>query len=124
MRMEKKKAVGERTWVDPDDAPELTDDFFRRADIYEGDILIRRGRPKSAAPKRAVSLRLDDEVVTHFRRGGRSEGEEGVSLQGALGLRSNAPCCVDAVADYASLFRPTRELRPISGGQAGIKIPI
>ena len=69
--MEKKKAVGERTWVDPDDAPELTDDFFRRADIYEGDKLIRRGRPKSAAPKRAVSLRLDDDVVAHFRRGGR-----------------------------------------------------
>lgn len=26
---------------DPDDAPELTDDFFDRAAIYEGDRLVR-----------------------------------------------------------------------------------
>ena len=33
------------TWTDPDDAPELTDEFFERADEYVGDRLIRRGRP-------------------------------------------------------------------------------
>ena len=69
--MAKKKPAGKSTWVDPDDAPELTDDFFVHADLYEGDKLVRRGRPRSAEPKRSVSLRLDDDVVTYFRRTGR-----------------------------------------------------
>ena len=30
-----------------------------------------RGRPKSKNPKRLVSLRLDPDVLTHFRRSGR-----------------------------------------------------
>lgn len=69
--MEKKKAAGASTWVDPDDAPELTDEFFRHAEIRIGDKVVRPGRPKSAAPKNAISLRLDPDVVAHFRRGGR-----------------------------------------------------
>lgn len=69
--MAKKKAAGASTWVDPDDAPELTDDFFRRADLYEGDKLIRRGRPLSPNPKQPLSVRLDTEVIAHFRRTGR-----------------------------------------------------
>ena len=31
-------------WVDPDDAPELDDEFFERADEYLGESLVRRGR--------------------------------------------------------------------------------
>jgi uncharacterized protein (DUF4415 family) len=69
--MPRKKAAGASSWVDPDDAPELTDEFFRRADVYDGSKLVRRGRPPSPAPKRPVSLRLDPDVVAHFRRGGR-----------------------------------------------------
>ena len=68
--MTKKKHAGKSTRVDPDDAPELTEDFFRRAAIYDGDRLVRRGRPPLASPKDAVSLRLDRDVVAHFRRGG------------------------------------------------------
>jgi len=68
--MTKKKHAGKSTWVDPDDAPELTEDFFRRADVYEGDRLVRRGRPPLASTKDAVSLRLDRDVVAYFRRGG------------------------------------------------------
>jgi hypothetical protein len=34
-----------------DEAPELTDEFFERADHYRGGKLIRRGRPKSDDPK-------------------------------------------------------------------------
>ena len=33
-------------WIDPDDAPELTDAFFVQADEYIGTKLIARGRPK------------------------------------------------------------------------------
>lgn len=57
-------------WVDPDDAPPLDADWFDRADHYRGGVLIRRGRPKSGAPKQAVSLRLDPEVVDWFRATG------------------------------------------------------
>jgi hypothetical protein len=31
-------------WVDSDDAPELADEFFERADEYLGESLVRRGR--------------------------------------------------------------------------------
>lgn len=57
-------------WVDPDDAPELDEDFFIHADLYHGETLIRRGRPRKARPKQAVSIRLSPEVVEAFRAEG------------------------------------------------------
>ena len=57
-------------WVDPDDAPEWTDEMFDRADLYHGEVLVRRGRPPLAAPKRQVTLRLSPEVLDHFKAGG------------------------------------------------------
>ena len=57
-------------WVDPDDAPELDEDFFVHADLYHGETLIRRGRPRKARPKEAVSIRLSPEVVDAFRATG------------------------------------------------------
>jgi uncharacterized protein (DUF4415 family) len=68
--MRRKRGTGAKRWIDPDDAPELTAEFFRRADIYEGNRLVRRGRPPLPDRKRAVSLRLDPDVLGHFRRGG------------------------------------------------------
>ncbi len=71
--MAKKKRAGasiSKGWVDPDDAPELTDDYFERADVYRGDELVRRGRPKLERPKQAVKLRLDQDVLDHFRSTG------------------------------------------------------
>ena len=56
---------------DYEEIPELTDEWFRSADLYEGGKLVRRGRPHSRNPKRAVSLRLDPDVLAHFRRSGR-----------------------------------------------------
>jgi len=49
----------------------LTKEWFETADYYEGGKLVRRGRPKSAAPKEAVSLRLDPDLLQHFRATGR-----------------------------------------------------
>jgi|SRR5215831_16876928 len=54
-------------WVDPDDAPEWTEEQFARADLYHGDKLVRRGRPPSDNPKQALKLRIDADVVEHFR---------------------------------------------------------
>ena len=68
--MRKKKGAGVSIWIDPDDAPELTDEYFERADISIGDKLIRRGRPKLERPKEAVKLRLSPDVLDHFRAGG------------------------------------------------------
>lgn len=56
---------------DYEEIPELTDEWFRSADLYEGGKLVRRGRPPSRNPKQPVSLRLDPDVVAHFRRTGR-----------------------------------------------------
>jgi uncharacterized protein (DUF4415 family) len=66
--MSGKPSVGGSTWVDPDDAPELTDEFFERANIYQGEKLIRRGRPPTGKAKQLVSLRIDPDVLERLRR--------------------------------------------------------
>jgi uncharacterized protein (DUF4415 family) len=53
-----------------DDAPEITAEMLERVDLYHCDKLIRRGRPPSAAPKQAIKLRLDPDVVEYFRSTG------------------------------------------------------
>lgn len=57
-------------WIDPDDAPELTDEFFEEADLYHGDTLIRRGRPKGSL-KSATTIRLDDDILDAFKATGK-----------------------------------------------------
>jgi uncharacterized protein (DUF4415 family) len=52
------------------DLPELTDEGFAEADIYEGDRFVRRvGRPKGGK-KELVTLRVDRDLLDHFRAGG------------------------------------------------------
>ena len=68
----------ESSWIDPDDAPEWTDDQFDRAEIRDGGKVIRPangtltrpGRPKSESPKKQVTLRLDQAVLDKLREGG------------------------------------------------------
>ena len=57
-------------WADPDDAPELTEEFFEQADLYYGNKLIRAGRPPSENPKVALKLRIDPDIVDYFRATG------------------------------------------------------
>jgi uncharacterized protein (DUF4415 family) len=70
--MSKKKSAtsAKKVWVDPDDAPELTEEWFETADYYEGGKLIRPGRPKSDAPKESIAIRLDPDVLAHYRATG------------------------------------------------------
>jgi uncharacterized protein (DUF4415 family) len=59
---------------DYDEIPELTDEDFARGVWHRGGKPMPRGprgRPKSRNPKRPVSLRLDPDVLAHFRRSGR-----------------------------------------------------
>ncbi|MBF8274075.1 MAG: hypothetical protein HW380_3180 [Magnetococcales bacterium] len=56
----------EAEWIDPDDAPELTDAFFEEADEYIGDRLIRRGRHANTEKSISVgaySTTSEDAVV-------------------------------------------------------------
>ncbi|HDZ74122.1 MAG TPA: hypothetical protein ENH55_15465 [Aurantimonas coralicida] len=66
-------------WVDPDDAPAWTDAMLDRAELAEGGQVIRpatgtvargRGRPPSENPKTRLTIRLDAEIVRHFRATG------------------------------------------------------
>jgi uncharacterized protein (DUF4415 family) len=56
---------------DYEEIPELTDEWFKSATMHIGGVTVRRGRPKLRIRKRPVSLRLDPDVLAHFRRGGR-----------------------------------------------------
>jgi len=87
--MSGKKASGEAAWVDPDDAPELTAAFFDRAEVFHGDTFIRRGRgrPKSAAVKEQISVRLDPDVIAKLREHGPGwQSRVNDLLRAALGL--------------------------------------
>jgi uncharacterized protein (DUF4415 family) len=83
-----KKDVLKSTWIDPDEAPELTREWFAGADLYEAGKLIRQGgRPRKAAPKEPVNIRLDPEVVAHFRAGGPGwQSRINAALRKAAGL--------------------------------------
>jgi uncharacterized protein (DUF4415 family) len=53
-----------------DDAPELREEWFERADLYKGTKLIRRGRPLGSGTKELVSLRLDKQALATFKATG------------------------------------------------------
>ena len=59
-----------RKWRDPDDAPEITQEWVDRANLYHGKKLVRRGRPPAEVRKVSTTLRLSPEVLEHFRGGG------------------------------------------------------
>ena len=69
--MNENKVATEANWIDPDDAPELTDEFFQRADEFEGSRLVRRGRPKALTTKQLVSVRYDKDIVAAFKATGK-----------------------------------------------------
>lgn len=68
--MTAKKLSTPTTWVDPEDAPELTEAFFQEAKLYKGNKIQARGRPKAATTKKPVKLRLDADVLAALRATG------------------------------------------------------
>nr|WP_314580792.1 BrnA antitoxin family protein [uncultured Pseudomonas sp.] len=57
-------------WVDPDDAQELSEAFFERADEYVGQKLVRRGRPRASVVRQRITIRLEHDVVQQFKASG------------------------------------------------------
>lgn len=70
-------------WVDPDDAPALTDEFFKQGIWKIGEhtvtrkegqaamrVALRRGRPKAETRKLALTVRYDADVIAAFRATG------------------------------------------------------
>jgi len=54
-----------------EDLPEWTDEMFAEGNEYIGGKLIRRGRPRSSAPKEAINIRLSADVLERFRATGQ-----------------------------------------------------
>lgn len=70
------------TWVDPDDAPELDDEFFNNGthivkgkpvSAEEGKAAMRkaRGRPAVANKKRVTTIRLDPDTLERWQATGK-----------------------------------------------------
>ena len=55
---------------DYEEIPELTEEDFARGVWHIGGKPVPRGRPKSPNPKQHVNMRLDRDVLAHFRAGG------------------------------------------------------
>ena len=71
--------ISQEDW-DAVDVPELTDEWFAKAR--------RGGRPKAAAPKELTTLRLDPNVLAHFRATGPGwQTRINEALRKAAGLR-------------------------------------
>jgi uncharacterized protein (DUF4415 family) len=81
--MTENKPAIDSEWIDPDDAPELTDEILEIAELRVGGKVIRpatgylgpngvvRGRPPVRdRAKQQVTLRLDPDVIDKFREGG------------------------------------------------------
>ena len=70
-----------KPWVDPDDAPELTDEFFEQGIWRIGDRVVsreearaedakRRGRPVGVGTKISTTIRFDADVLAAFKAQG------------------------------------------------------
>jgi uncharacterized protein (DUF4415 family) len=81
--MNEKLPASNSEWIDPDDAPELTEEFFERGEWRIGDKVvspsegkaalreaIKRGRPKAAVKKVSTTIRLDADVLEAFKATG------------------------------------------------------
>ena len=79
--MNAKSTNTSKAWVDPDDAPELTDGFFEQGVWQVGDKPVsraeaqqemprRRGRPAGTGGKVSTTIRFDAEILTAFKSTG------------------------------------------------------
>lgn len=85
--MDQKETAIEEKWIDPDDAPELTEAWFAQAEIRRDGKVVRRGRPRLENPKKQVALRIDPEVINRFKADGAGwQSRMNEALRKAVGL--------------------------------------
>jgi uncharacterized protein (DUF4415 family) len=95
--MTESKSDTAEVWIDPDDAPEWTDEQFRYAQFSIGGKVIRDavgtfsnpgpGRPPAVNSKKQVTLRLDPDVLEKFRATGKGwQSRINAELRKALGI--------------------------------------
>ncbi len=81
--MSEKLPASNPQWIDPDDASELSEEFFEHGEWKIGDRVvspneekavfreaIKRGRPKAAVKKVSTTIRLDADVLEAFKATG------------------------------------------------------
>lgn len=80
--MNAKSTNTNKAWVDPDDAPELTDGFFEQGIWQVGDKPVsrpeaqqqeaarRRGRPAGTGGKVSTTIRFDADILEAFKATG------------------------------------------------------
>lgn len=68
--MTARSKVTKSTSVNPDEAPELTDDWFEKADLMQGEKIVRRGRPVGRT-KASQTVRFDLDVLAAFKATGK-----------------------------------------------------
>jgi uncharacterized protein (DUF4415 family) len=81
--MSAKKTNTPSSWVDSDDAPELTDDFFDKATPMIGNKAVSKeefkeavtkvllGRPAGTGSKASTTIRMDKDILSAFKSTGR-----------------------------------------------------
>lgn len=85
--MDQKETAIEEKWIDPDDAPELTDTWFAQAEVRRDGKVIRRGRPRLDNPKKQIALRIDPDVIDRFKAEGAGwQSRMNEALRKAVGL--------------------------------------
>jgi uncharacterized protein (DUF4415 family) len=65
---ERKNSPG--AWIDPDNAPEITDEWIGGAELREVQKVVRRGRSPGGT-KTPTTVRLDNDVLDAFRATGQ-----------------------------------------------------
>ena len=66
--MNESKPATDTDWIDPDDVPDMsTPEWVAH---IERTAVFSRGRPKLAQAKQSQTLRIDPDVLAHFKSGG------------------------------------------------------
>ena len=68
--MKPNASATKKPWVDPDDEPELPQEWFDSAEVVKDGRVIRKGRPPAENPKVSVTMRLDADIVAWLRETG------------------------------------------------------
>ena len=72
-------------WLDADDAPDLSQPAWRQ--LIDATP-VSRGRPRAVRPKLSTTIRLDADVVEHFRAGGPGwQSRINAVLRAGIGMR-------------------------------------